>query len=147
MGVRNGKRVSFRVVAKRLLFYIPVFGWCLWASGMIPIDRTRRASAIESLDRAAERARTGLPILFFSEGTRSRDGSLQTFKKGAFVIAVKSQIPIVPVSVRGSYDVLPKGSIRIRPGHIVAQYGKEIPASGYTMETKDALVAQVPDRR
>jgi 1-acyl-sn-glycerol-3-phosphate acyltransferase len=89
----------FRVVAKRHLFYIPVFGWCLSLAGMIPIDRENRAAAIQSLERAAERIRGGEPVLFFPEGTRSHDGGLLPFKKGAFVIAMKAGAPIVPVSV------------------------------------------------
>lgn len=136
---------SFRVVAKRFLFYVPIFGWCLWAAGMIPIDREKRARAIESLEKAAERIRTGVPVLFFPEGTRSDDGSLRAFKKGAFVIAVKAGVPIVPVSVSGSGEVLPKGSIRIRQGRIVIRYGPEIPVAGFTIETKDALIAKVRD--
>ena len=65
--------VSFRVVAKKFLFYIPIFGWCLRVGGMIPIDRERRAHAIRSLDKAAEQVRVGRPVLFFAEGTRSSD--------------------------------------------------------------------------
>lgn len=140
-----GFPVSFRVVAKRFLFYIPIFGWCLWASGMIPIDREKRASAFKSLERAAVRARTGVPILFFAEGTRSPDGALLPFKKGAFVIAVKSGIPIVPVSISGSHGVLPRNSIRIRPGRIGIRFGPAIRAEEYTLETKEALIARVRD--
>ena len=134
---------SFRVVAKRLLFFIPIFGWCLWAAGMIPIDRTRRQSAIRSLERAAERVRVGVPVLFYPEGTRSPDGKLLPFKKGAFVIALKSGVPIVPVSVAGSRTVLGKGSIAIRPGRIVIRYSPEIPVTGYTLESKEALIEHV----
>jgi 1-acyl-sn-glycerol-3-phosphate acyltransferase len=134
---------SFRVVAKRFLFYIPVFGWCLWAAGMIPIDREKRASAIQSLEKAAERIRGGLPVLFFPEGTRSTDGALQPFKKGAFVIALKSGASIVPVSVSGSREILPKGSIRIRAGRVVIRYGTVIPLEGFTTENKESLIEVV----
>jgi 1-acyl-sn-glycerol-3-phosphate acyltransferase len=134
---------SFRVVAKRFLFHIPIFGWCLRVSGMIPIDREKRARAILSLEKAAERIRTGQPVLFFPEGTRSPDGRLLPFKKGAFVIAVKSGVPIIPVSVTGSSAVLAKKSIRIRPGRIVVRFGPEIPVAEYTLETKELLMARV----
>lgn len=134
---------SFRVVAKRLLFYIPIFGWCLWAAGMIPIDRSRRQSAIKSLERAAERVRAGEPILFYPEGTRSPDGDLLPFKKGAFVIALKSGVPIVPVSVAGSRAILGKGSIRIRPGRIAITYGPEIELKSYTLDEKELLIERV----
>ena len=133
----------FRVVAKRHLFRIPVFGWCLTMAGMIPIDREKRASAFQSLERAADRIRGGEPVLFFPEGTRSRDGHLLPFKKGAFVIALKAGAPIVPVSVTGSLAVLPKGSIRIRPGHITVRYGAEIPVAQETLETKERLIERV----
>ena len=133
----------FRVVAKRFLFFIPVFGWCLWLAGMIPIDRGKHARAIESLEKAAARVRAGEPVLFFPEGTRSRDGGLLPFKKGAFVIAVKSGVPIVPVSVSGGHGILPKRSVRIRPGRMVVRYGPEIAVSGYTLETKERLIERV----
>jgi len=133
----------FRVVAKRHLFWIPVFGWCLSLAGMIPIDREKRSSAFQSLERAADRIRGGEPVLFFPEGTRSRDGELLPFKKGAFVIALKAGAPIVPVSVSGSLAVLPKGSIRIRPGSITVRYGAEIPVSAETLDTKERLIDRV----
>lgn len=135
----------FRVVAKRLLFRIPIFGWCLSLAGMIPIDRDKRARAIQSLDRAAERVRSGEPVLLFPEGTRSPDGRLLPFKKGAFVIAVKAGVPIVPVSVAGGAHILPKGSIRVRPGRIVVRYGEPISVSGYTLDTKEQLMLVVRD--
>ena len=135
--------VSFRVVAKRFLFHIPIFGWCLRLAGMIPIDRNKRAQAIQSLEEAAERIKTGMPVLFFPEGTRGTGKTLLPFKKGAFVIAVKSGVPIVPVSVVGSAAILPKRSVRVRPGRIVVTYGPEIAVSSYTLETKDRLMERV----
>lgn len=134
---------SFRVVAKRLLFRIPIFGWCLSLAGMIPIDRDNRTLAIRSLDKAAERVRSGHPVLLFPEGTRSRDGRLLPFKKGAFVIAVKSGVPIVPVSVSGGVRILPKGSVLVRTGRLVVRFGEPIPVSGYTLETKEHLMDRV----
>lgn len=135
--------VSLRVIAKKFLFYIPIFGWCLWLGGMIPVDRERRSSALRSLEKAAGQVRTGRPVLFFAEGTRSADGRLQPFKRGAFVIALKAGVPIVPVSVSGGHEVLPKSSLRIRPGRIVVRYGPPIPIDGYTLRTRDQLIARV----
>ena len=132
--------VPVRFVAKRLLFRIPVFGWCLSLAGMIPIDRERRASAIRSLDAAAERIREGHPVLFFPEGTRSSDGRLLPFKKGAFVIALKSGIPIVPVSIAGGVEVLRKGSLRIRPGKIVLRWNEALGTAGRGPDARDALL-------
>ena len=135
--------VSFRVVAKRLLCRIPIFGWCLSLAGMIPIDRAKRAQAIQSLEQAAERVRHGKPVLLFPEGTRSRDGALLPFKKGAFVIAQTSGVPIVPVSITGSHSILRKGSILPRPGHIVVRYGREIPPAGPGTAERERLMEMV----
>jgi 1-acyl-sn-glycerol-3-phosphate acyltransferase len=110
---------------------------------MIPVDRERRSSALRSLEKAAGQVRTGRPVLFFAEGTRSADGRLQPFKRGAFVIALKAGVPIVPVSVSGGHEVLPKSSLRIRPGRIVVRYGPPIPIDGYTLRTRDQLIARV----
>jgi 1-acyl-sn-glycerol-3-phosphate acyltransferase len=107
-----------RFVAKRELFRIPVFGWALAASGCIPIDRADRAEAIRSLRRAADRIRAGRPVVLYPEGTRSRDGRLQPFKKGAFHLALAAGVPVVPVAITGAFRVLPPGSLRVTPGPV-----------------------------
>ena len=81
--------VDFRVVAKRSLLYVPVFGWALWLAGFIFIDRSNREQAIKSLDRATGRLRSGTSVAIFAEGTRSPDGTLLPFKRGGFVLAVR----------------------------------------------------------
>ena len=134
---------SFRIVAKKFLFYIPIFGQCIWLMGMIPIDREKRGSAIRSLKRAAERIRTGTSVLFFPEGTRSPDERLLPFKKGAFVIAVESGVPIIPVTIQGSGRLLPKGSALIRKGTMRIHYGRPIATVGYTLRTKEELMTRV----
>lgn len=103
-----------RIVAKKQLFRIPVFGWALAASGFIPIDRSNRTRAIQSLRSAAEKVRAGRPLLLYPEGTRSRDGSLQPFKKGAFHLALQAAVPVVPITLRGTYEALPPRTIRFR---------------------------------
>jgi 1-acyl-sn-glycerol-3-phosphate acyltransferase len=120
---------SYAILAKRELFYIPVFGWALWLAGMIPVNRSRRESAIRSLDHAAAKVREGKSIVVFAEGTRSEDGRLQPFKKGGFHMALKSGAPIVPITVSGSREVLPKGRLRIMPGKIVVRIGPPIPTT------------------
>jgi 1-acyl-sn-glycerol-3-phosphate acyltransferase len=132
-----------RFVAKKVLFYIPFFGQCMWVMGMIPIDRSRRGRAIQSLEKAIDRIRQGVQLLFFCEGTRSRDGRLLPFKKGAFVIAARSGVPVVPVTVDGSGRLLPKGGAIIRPGTITIHYGQPIPTAGYGLEGKDELMLAV----
>ena len=89
----------FRMVAKRVLFFIPIFGWALWMCGFIPINRSNRQSAIESLNSAARRIRSGVSVLVFPEGTRGDGRTLQPFKKGGFVMALKSEVPVVSLQV------------------------------------------------
>jgi len=137
---------DFRMVSKRELLYIPVFGWALWFAGFVFIDRTDRAKAIRSLDRTARMIRKGTSIVVFAEGTRSPDGRLLPFKKGGFILALQMGIPVVPVSIRGGHEVLPKGSLRIRPGTIDVVFGEPVPTSSFTLESKDALIATVRDR-
>ncbi|MBI4161786.1 MAG: 1-acyl-sn-glycerol-3-phosphate acyltransferase, partial [Acidobacteria bacterium] len=84
--------LDFRMVAKRNLFLIPVFGWALWLAGFVGINRSDRRQAFRRLDRAAERVRRGASVIVFAEGTRSRDGSLLPFKKGPFVLAIRSGV-------------------------------------------------------
>lgn len=97
----------FRFVAKRELLRWPIIGWALRPAGQIIIDRSDRQQAIQSITEAAVRKIRG-QVIFFVEGTRSRTGRLQPFKKGAFHFAVRNQLPILPVAVRGSYDILAK---------------------------------------
>ena len=97
----------FRFVAKRELTRWPIVGWALRPAGQIIIDRSDHAQAMQSIGEAALRKIRG-QVIFFVEGTRSRTGQLQPFKKGAFHFAVHNRMPVLPVAVRGSYDVLAK---------------------------------------
>jgi len=107
-----------RFVAKQELFGIPIFGWALRAAGFIPVDRGNRREALRSLAAAGERVRAGCPVVLFPEGTRSRDGRLAPFKKGAFHLALGAGVPVVPVAITGSFQVFPPGALRVRPGPI-----------------------------
>jgi 1-acyl-sn-glycerol-3-phosphate acyltransferase len=84
----------------------------------ISIDRGDSREALESLERAAREIREGSSVLLFPEGTRTRDGKMQSFKRGAFALAVRSRVPIVPVTVNGSFSILPKKGLMINPGNI-----------------------------
>ena len=139
---------DFRMVAKRELLYIPIFGWALWLAGFIFIERTDRDKAIRRLERTLSTIRRGTSVVVFVEGTRSPDGRLLPFKKGGFVLAIKAGVPIVPVSIHGGYQVLPKGSLRVRPGTIHVIFGAPISTSEYSPESpsKDALIATVRNR-
>ena len=93
-------------------------GRAMCRAGYIPIDRRDHRKAIVSMNRAAEVIRQGTSVFIFPEGTRSADGVMRDFKKGAFVLAAKSQQPFVPISISGSYRILPKNSRAIHPGEI-----------------------------
>jgi len=137
---------GFRMVAKRELLYIPIFGWALWLAGFVFIDRADRERSIDRLTRAAEKVRRGTSIVVFAEGPRSPDGRLLPFKKGGFILALQAGVPIVPVSIRGGHEVLPKGSLRVRRGTIEVIFGAPIQTSTYTFETRDALIQAVRER-
>ena len=135
--------IQFRILAKKELFRIPVFGWVLHLSGFVGIERQNRERAIRSLDQAAQRIRQGRSLLIYAEGTRSPDGALLPFKKGGFILAIQAGVPVIPLTVLGSRNVLPKGSLRIRPGTITVVVGEPIDPSQYRVEEKEALMKRV----
>jgi 1-acyl-sn-glycerol-3-phosphate acyltransferase len=133
--------VDTRFVGKIELTRIPFFGPSWLACGHIAIDRSDRQKAIESLRVAGETLRReGAAVVMFPEGTRSADGELLPFKKGAFVLALQTGVPVVPVGVSGSRDIMPKGSWRIRSGTIVVRVGPPIPSEGRGEGARDALL-------
>ena len=138
-------KVQFRWLAKAELFRIPLFGIAMKRSGYISIDRSDRRSAFASLKRAAEIIRNGVSVLIFPEGTRSRDGNMRPFKKGGFVLATDSRVPIVPVIVHGTWPIMQKDRLRINPGDVVMEIGKPIETADYTRKTKDDLMEKVKD--
>lgn len=135
--------VPFRWLAKESLFKIPLFGWAMKRSGYIPIDRGQAKKAYQSLLQAANKVREGTSIVIFPEGTRQQREVMGPFKKGGFVLALKAQRPIVPVSIVGSGNVLTKNGFWINPGEIRVVLGPPIPTEG--MKNKDAedLMARV----
>ncbi len=141
-----GLPFQFRWMAKEELFRIPLFGMAMRRCGYIPIDRSDRRKAMKSMIAAAERIRSGTSVVIFPEGTRTEDGRIQNFKKGGFLIALKAQVPIVPVAISGSRDVLPKDSFRIRSGKIRLRILPPIATAGLTSKDSDTLMAQVRDR-
>lgn len=108
-----------RMVAKKELFDVPVFGRAIRDAGMVCVDRKNRQNAIESFAVARAQIRTGISIWIAPEGTRSADGTLGPLKKGGFVLALQTQRPILPITVRGTHRVLPRGSVRVRPSQRV----------------------------
>jgi 1-acyl-sn-glycerol-3-phosphate acyltransferase len=132
-----------RFAAKRELWRHPVVGGVLDTLGMIPIDRDAGARSIETLREATKEATS---IVIFPEGTRSRDGRLREFKKGAFVLAIAAGLPIVPVCCRGTRRLMPRGSrLTVVPGPVDVFIQPPIPTAGLGYEDRDALAARVRD--
>ncbi len=109
--------MDFRWVMKHELRKVPVIGICCEKLGHIFINRSDSQAAIASLNAARARLSNGASVVFFPEGTRSRDGQLKPFKKGAFKMAQELQLPVLPVTLTGTFDILPPGTIRLQPGH------------------------------
>jgi len=135
--------LQLRWIIKMELRKIPVFGYACEKVGYIFIDRGNHEKAMESLKAAGEKIRGGASVIFFPEGTRSVDGTLRTFKKGGFVIALEARVPILPVTVLGGKEILPKGSLRILPGEMKLIIHDPIPVDGYTYDTKEKLMEKV----
>ena len=131
---------GYRFVAKKEIEKTPLFGPSLRRCGHIYIDREDRAKAMESLARAREILEKERPtVIMFPEGTRSRTGELQRFKKGAFVLGIQTGVEVVPAAILGSRNVMPKGSLRIRPGTITVRFGTPIPVAELGMPDRDEL--------
>lgn len=136
--------VQFRWLAKAELFKIPLFGLAMKRVGYISIDRSDFRSAVKSLKKAAETIREGTSVVIFPEGTRSLDGKIRDFKKGGFIMAIDSQVPIVPVVIHGTRAIMPKATLRIRTNsNVLVEIKKPIPTSEYTRKRKDMLMSRV----
>ncbi len=134
--------IQFRWVIKKELLKIPLFGYALYAARNIFIDRSDPKKAMESIRRGLDRLPRGAGVMFFAEGTRSPDGRIREFKKGGFVMAMERGLPLLPVAVKGSSNVLPKGALTVRPGLIEVAVGDPIPSAGYSPERLDELIAK-----
>lgn len=136
--------VQFRWLAKEELFRLFVMGRAMKATGYIPINRSDHRKAFESINQAADKVRGGVSIVIFPEGTRSENGVLKDFKKGGFILAIKSQQPIVPISISGSHRVVPrKDKWVIHPGVVRMTIGDPIPTAGATTKERDLLIEEV----
>jgi 1-acyl-sn-glycerol-3-phosphate acyltransferase len=133
------------VLLKESLFKWPIVGQAFKRAHFIPVNRKDRESAISSVEKAAEAMRAGQSFLIYPEGTRSPDGRLQEFKKGAVVLAIKAGVPVVPVLCSGAQRVMAKHSMVIRPGEILVEFLDPIDASKYSWEERDILNQGVHD--
>ena len=117
---------QFKWLAKKELFSIPFFGWTMAAAGYISIDRKGTRETVEAMNEAAQKIRDGMSVVIFPEGSRSPDGSIQPFKKGGFTLAIKSKVPIVPIAIVGSREIMPKDRLTVTSGEIRIRIGRPI---------------------
>ena len=137
--------IDFRWLAKKELFDIPIFGAGMRSAGYISVDRSRGRQAVQSLNEAAQRITDGTSVIIFPEGTRSRDGELQPFKSGAMVLAIKAGVPIVPVAITGTHQVLAKGRLLSRPGRVSIRVGQPIATTQFKATEKQALATRLQE--
>ena len=133
-----------RVVLKKSVGRIPIVGLAMRFVGFIPVDRKGAEGGKRSIARAVRMVREkGYSFLIFPEGTRSRDGKLQRFRRGGFFLALESGAPIVPVTIRGTFALMPKGQKFARRGTVGVAFHDPIPVTGYTIETMAGLMEKV----
>ncbi|MGC2256567.1 MAG: lysophospholipid acyltransferase family protein, partial [Candidatus Acidiferrales bacterium] len=135
------RRISF--LAKKEVFNVPVVRTALRLGKIVPVDREHTEAAIASIDQAVAILREGISFFVFPEGTRSRDGSLKAFKKGTFVMAIRAGVPVVPVSILGSRERMPKGKLSTVPGEILLRFGAPIDSTQYAVDEREELLERV----
>jgi len=131
------------ILLKKSLFAYPIVGQAFTLAHFIPVERRDHDSAIASLERATEAMKEGQSFLIYPEGTRSPDGRLREFKRGAVVMAIKAGVPIVPMVCVGAHKVMMKRSLVIHPSVITVEFLEPIDASRYTFEQRDELNKRV----
>ena len=136
---------DFRWMAKKELFAIPIFGAGMRAAGYISVDRSRGRKALESLNEAAQKINAGTSVIIFPEGTRSADGSVHPFKSGAMVLAIKARVPIVPVAILGTHQVLAKGRLLSQPGQVEIRIGPPIDSTQFKLTDKQTLASHLQE--
>ncbi len=133
--------LPIRIMSKKELFKIPVFGWGMRSVGILEIDRSNRKRAIETLSQAEGIIlKNRLSILAFPEGTRSKDGKIHAFKKGPFILAINTQLPVLPISISGTRKILPKGTLKLKGGKVLVKIHSPISTKGLTIDDRHDLL-------
>jgi 1-acyl-sn-glycerol-3-phosphate acyltransferase len=133
---------SVKFLAKRELLHWPLFGRVLRAAGHLPIDRGDMRHAVAAYDEAAAKIRLGTSAAVFAEGTRTTTGDLLAFKRGPFVLAIRAGVPVVPVWIGGTFGMLPRGSLRFRPGEVVVRLGEPMPTAHLSHDDRERLAQE-----
>jgi 1-acyl-sn-glycerol-3-phosphate acyltransferase len=127
-------------LAKKEVFKYPLFGYGIGLMGVVPVDRSNSAAAVESARRATENLRRGKSYVVYPEGTRSRDGRLLPFKKGAFMMAIDAGVPVVPITISGGTKIMPKGEVKVFPSTVRITLHEPISTKGYSKDTVAELM-------
>lgn len=134
---------QFRILAKKELWSMPFIGWYLNRSGQIPVDSESSRAALSSLGAGVKALRAGMPLFVFPEGSRTPDGELKDFMSGAAFLALRAQVPLVPVALSGVYDLLPMHTRHFYPCPMTLTIGKPIDTNGLTPRQMDELTAKL----
>ena len=134
---------QFRIIFKKELLSYPFVGWHLKRSGQICIDQQSPAASISTMRSGLKTLKSGMPLVIFPEGGRTPDGNLAPFMPGAFFLAIKAGVPVVPVALVGMYELLPMNTYHIKSRPLEMRVGEPIPTTGYTLRTMDQLATLV----
>jgi 1-acyl-sn-glycerol-3-phosphate acyltransferase len=144
---------QLRWVSKREVRKVPVLGLCLERTHQVLVDRESPTQAVAVMRQVKKLLAAGLSVMFFPEGTRTRDGRLQPFKPGGFAVAVEAGVPVVPVTINGSRALWPPGGLRLRPGTVEVVFGDPIPVNSHLnrkaareellIKVREAIAAQL----
>jgi 1-acyl-sn-glycerol-3-phosphate acyltransferase len=132
---------QFRIMAKKELFRYPFLGWHLRRSGQIPIERENARSSLRSLIEASRAVQSGTPLLVFPEGGRSADGQVKPFLGGAFYVAIKAGVPVVPMAIVGSFEAVPMNRLVVKPRPLTLLVGEPISSKEFSPREMDQLAA------
>jgi 1-acyl-sn-glycerol-3-phosphate acyltransferase len=130
---------QFRILAKKELWQWPFIGWYLGRSGQMPIDIANPHATLASLGGAVKALRAEMPLMVFPEGGRTSDGALRPFLSGAAYLAIRAQVPLVPIALKGVYDLLPIHTRHLYPGDLTLQVGNPIDTKGMTVRQTGEL--------
>ncbi len=134
---------QFRILAKKELWPIAFIGWYLDRSGQIPIDTRNPRATLSSLGLGVKALRGGMPLFVFPEGGRTPNGELQSFLSGAAYLAIRAQVPLVPIALSGVYDLLPIHTRHLYPGELTLTAGEPIDTTGMTVRQTDELTERL----
>ena len=136
---------QFRILARRPLWSVPFIGWYLDRSGQIPIDTDNPHASLSSLGGGVKALRSGMPLFVFPEGGRTLDGELKPFLSGAAYLAIRAQVPLVPIALSGVFELLPIHTRHLYPGELTVRVGEPIETTGMTPRQTNELTTQLRD--